>query len=256
MARTNTTSRTGSDRTDLYQSITDKIIAELESGRVPWVQPWGTSKASLDMPRNGKTGDRYSGINILILWDAVVANGFSTNSFLTFRQALVLGGNVRKGEHGTTVVYAHRFTPDSERRRASEDGREPGSIPFLKRYTVFSTDQCEGLPERIAAPPPPVPDGLILPEAEALIAATGADFRIGGDRAFYAPGHDYVQVPRPDAYFDPINWHRTAFHELSHWVGGRNRLDRDQSGAFGSKEYGREELIALSGQSAPSATLQ
>src|SRR3546814_4272991 len=88
MARTNTTSHTDSDRTDLYQSITDKIITELEAGRVPWVQPWASSKASLDMPRNGKTGERYSGINILILWDAVVANGFSTNSFLTFRQAL------------------------------------------------------------------------------------------------------------------------------------------------------------------------
>src|SRR3546814_1438759 len=101
MARTNTTSHTDSDRTDLYQSITDKIITELEAGRVPWVQPWASSKASLDMPRNGKTGDRYSGINILILWDAVVANGFSTNSFLTFRQTLALGGNVRKGERGT-----------------------------------------------------------------------------------------------------------------------------------------------------------
>lgn len=97
---------------------------------------------------------------------------------------------------------------------------------------------------RTGGRPRPLPEGLILPEAEALIAATGADFRIGGDRAFYAPGQDYVQVPRPDAYFDPINWHRTAFHELSHWVGGRNRLDRDQTGAFGSKEYGREELVA------------
>src|SRR3546814_3351063 len=92
------------------------------------------------MPRNGKTGDLYSGINILILWDAVVANGFSTNSFLTFRQALALGGNVRKGERGTTVVYAHRFTPDSERRRASEDGREPGSIPFLKRSEEHTSE--------------------------------------------------------------------------------------------------------------------
>src|SRR3546814_7099158 len=143
MARTNTTSRTGHDRADLYQSITDKIITELEAGRVPWVQPWATSKASLDMPRNGKTGDRYSGINILILWDAAVANGFSTNTFLTFRQALALGGNVRKGEHGKTVVYAHLFTPDSERSRASEDGSAPGSIPFLKRYPVFPTDISE-----------------------------------------------------------------------------------------------------------------
>src|SRR3546814_18959931 len=122
------------------------------------------------MPRNGKTGDRYSGINILILWDAVVANGFSTNSFLTFLQALALGGNVRKGERGSTVVYAHRFTPDSERRRASQDGREPGSIPFLTRYTVSSTHQSEGLPDRIAAPPPHVPAGPIRPAPEALTA--------------------------------------------------------------------------------------
>src|SRR3546814_16991086 len=97
MARTNTTSHTDSDRTDLYQSITDKIITELEAGRVPWVQPWASSKASLDMPLNGKTGDRYSGINILIHWAAVVANAFSTNSFLTFRQELDHGGNVSQG---------------------------------------------------------------------------------------------------------------------------------------------------------------
>src|SRR3546814_11005682 len=122
MARTNTTSRTGHDRADLYQSITDKIITELEAGRVPWVQPWATSKASLDMPRNGKTGDRYSGINILILWDAAVANGFSTNTFLTFRQALALAGTLRQGELGTTVVYANPFTPAIE--PAREDARQ------------------------------------------------------------------------------------------------------------------------------------
>src|SRR3546814_7208389 len=87
MARTNTTSRTDSDRTDLYQSITDKIINELEAGRAPWVQPWATSKASIDMPRNGKTGPRYSGINILILWDAMVANDFSIKTLPTLRQA-------------------------------------------------------------------------------------------------------------------------------------------------------------------------
>src|SRR3546814_16515926 len=121
------------------------------------------------------------------------------------------------------LVYAHRFTPDSERRRASEDGREPGSIPFLKRYTVFSTDQCEGLPDRIAAPPPPVPEGLIRPEAEALIAATGSDFRIVGDRAFYSPGPDSVPVARPDASFHPLTWHCTDFYILSRSVGVRCR---------------------------------
>src|SRR3546814_12376377 len=100
-----------------------------------------------------------------------------------------------------------------------------------------------------------MPGGLILPQADALVGATGADFRIGGPSAFYSPSHDYVQVPRPDAFHEPVNWHRTAFHELSHWVGHSSRLDRDQSGGFGSVQYGKEELIALSGQSAPSVRL-
>jgi antirestriction protein ArdC len=89
-----------------------------------------------------------------------------------------------------------------------------------------------------------VSEGLILPQAEALIAATGADLRMGGDRAFYSPAHDYVQVPRPDAYFEPINWHQTALHELGHWVGHPSRLARDLTGAFGSASYAKEELVA------------
>ena len=154
-----------------------------------------------------------------ILWGAVIERGFGTQKWLTFRQALGLGANVRKGEHGTTIVYADRFTPDEERRRAERDGDEPITIPFLKRFTVFNTDQCEKLPRELTTAPAPVPEGVILPQAEALIVATGANFRIGGDRAFYSPNHDFIQVPRPDAYFEPINWHRTALHELGHWSG-------------------------------------
>jgi len=226
--------------------ITNRIIAELEAGRVPWVQPWGTAaaKASLAMPKNATTQRRYSGVNVLILWGAVVERGFAGQSWLTFRQALSLGGNVRRGERGTTVVYADRFIPDDERKRAERDGDEPGAIPFLKRFTVFNTDQCENLPDGLITAPPPVSEGLILPQAEALIAATGADFRMGGDRAFYSPAQDYVQVPRPDTYFEPINWHRTALHELGHWAGHPSRLARDLTGAFGSALYAKEELVA------------
>lgn len=246
MSRSAARARAGYDRTSLYSEITDKIIAELEAGRVPWVQPWGTAaaRAPLAMPKNAATERRYSGVNVLILWDAVVAKSFVGQSWLTFRQALGLGSNIRKGEHGTTVVYADRFVPNDERKRAERDGDEPGAIPFLKRFTVFNTDQCENLPEGLVTAPAPMPDGLILPEAEALIGATGADFRIGGDCAFYSPSHDYVQVPRPDAYFEPINWHRTALHEIGHWVGHKSRLARDQSGAFGSVLYAKEELVA------------
>jgi antirestriction protein ArdC len=196
------------------------------------------------MPKNASTGRRYSGVNVLILWDAVVAKGFVGQSWLTFRQALGLGGNVRRGEHGTTVVYADRFIPDDERKRAERDGDEPGAIPFLKRFTVFNCQQCENLPEALTVAPTPVRTDLILPEVDALIRATGIVFRIGGDQAFYAPGPDYVQVPPPEAYFEPINWHRTALHECGHAVGHPSRLNRDLSGSFGSKKYAFEELIA------------
>jgi antirestriction protein ArdC len=142
------------------------------------------------------------------------------------------------------VVYADRFTPDEERRRAERDGDEPNAIPFLKRFTVFNTDQCENLPPELTSAPARISEGLILPHAEALIAATGADFRVGGDRAFYSAIHDFIQVPRPEAYFEPINWHRTALHELGHWAGAEDRLGRDLSGSFGTKKYAQEELIA------------
>lgn len=246
MSRHTASVRSCQARASIYQEITDKIITELEAGRIPWVQPWGmaASTAPIAMPRNASTHRRYSGINVLILWGAVIEGGFTGQSWLTFRQALGLGGNVRKGERGTTVVYADRFTPEDERRRAERDGDEPGAIPFLKRFTVFNTDQCERLPEEITTLAPPPPPGLIEPQAEALIAATGADFRVGGARSYYSPGHDFVQVPPPQAYFEPINWHRTAFHELAHWSGGASRLGRDFSGSFGTKSYAREELVA------------
>jgi len=238
--------RTGQDRASLYDEITDKIIAELEAGCVPWVQPWGTSasKAPLAIPRNASTDRQYSGINILILWGAAIERGFTGQSWLTFRQALSLGGHVRKGERGITVVYADRFVPKDEKRRAREDGEEAQAIPFLKRFTVFNTDQCEELPDNIATAAPPPQLGMIEPAIEALIKASGITFHIGGDRAFYAPAEDYVQVPPPQAYFEPINWHRTALHELGHATGHRSRLNRDQSASYGTRKYAFEELVA------------
>ncbi|MCR4268423.1 ArdC family protein [Nitratireductor sp. ZSWI3] len=246
MTRHDRSARAGSARTSLYDEITDKIMAELEGGRVPWVQPWGSVavKAPLAMPKNAATGRQYSGINVLILWGAVIEHGFPGQSWLTFRQALALGGNVRKGERGTTVVYADRFTPEDERQRARESGKEAQAIPFLKRFTVFNAAQCENLPDEIAAAAPPPEPGLIEPRVEALIGATGIDFRIGGHRAFYVPAHDYVMVPPPQAFFEPINWHRTALHECSHASGAPRRLNRDLSGSFGSKKYAFEELVA------------
>jgi len=123
------------DRSSLYQEITTKIIAELEQGRVPWVQPWSCNVAGVaapfGLPCNAATGRLYTGINVLILWIASTERGFATQKWLTFRQALKIGAHVRKGEKGISLVYADRFIPYRERTRAAETGDQPDAIPFL-----------------------------------------------------------------------------------------------------------------------------
>lgn len=233
-------------REDLYSQITNRMISEIEAGTVPWVQPWAARAAPLGLPCNAATGRRYSGINILLLWSALIDHDFPSQRWLTFRQAAQLGGTVRKGEHGTMLVFADRFVPEREKARARNSGDEPVQVPFLKRFTVFNVAQCQGLPpesdaDRVGAVPR---SDLILPRAQALIDASGARFRIGGNHAFYAPVDDLVVVPAAEAFFEPVNWHRTALHELGHWTGHKSRLNRDQRGAFGSPAYAREELVA------------
>jgi antirestriction protein ArdC len=243
------------EKPNLYQEVTDCIIAELEAGRLPWVQPWGGAKAGPGLPANAATGRRYSGINILILWGEVIAQGYFAQNWLTFRQSLDLGGAVRKGERGATVFFANRFVPQAEKARAVEKGTEPESVPFLKRFTVFNVAQCDGLPEHLTAAPVPLPERKIIPEAEALIMATGADIRIGGDRAFYSPLDDYIRVPPQPAFFEQINFYRTVFHELSHWSGADSRLARNFSKRFASTAYAREELVAEMGSAFVCAAL-
>jgi len=235
-----------SKRQTIYQEVTERIIRELEAGRVPWVQPWGKPEIEtpLGLPKNAATRKAYSGINILILWGAAIELGARAQNWLTFRQAKALGGSVRKGERGTTVVYADRFIPKAELERADAEGDDAQAVPFLKRYTVFNVDQCEGLREDAHAGASPLPECEAISHAEALIAATGADFRIGGDKAFYVPSKDYIQVPPQPAFFEQINYYRTCFHELGHWSGHESRLAREFKGRFGSKPYAREELVA------------
>lgn len=235
-------------RASLYDEVTGRIIGELEAGRLPWVKPWGRAGNKVGgtgpgLPRNAATGRSYSGVNILLLWGAVIEHGYETQGWLTYRQAQKAGGQVRGGERGTTVVFADKFTPKAEQERAAREGEAPGAVPFLKRFTVFNVDQCEGL-ETLAAAPAPLPERQIVPHVEALIAATRADFRIGGNEAYYAPALDYVRVPPQPAFRQQIDYYRTALHELSHWTGHPTRLNRDQSGRFGSKPYGFEELVA------------
>ena len=200
------------------------------------------------LPCNAISGRAYSGVNVLILWGAVIDGCYPSQDWLTFRQALAAGGCVRKGEKGETVFYADHFTPDRDQEQGATigdlEGDAPRSIPFLKRFIVFNAAQCDGLPERLTADPTPLPAHELHARAEALITATGADFRIGGARAFYDVAGDYVQVPPQSAFAYPLDFYRTALHELSHYCGSAARLGRDQSGRFGTALYAKEELVA------------
>jgi len=243
----------GENRAQLYDEVTARIIAQLEAGRFPWVQPWGNGAQggaagpAPGLPHNALTGRAYSGVNVLLLWGSVIEGGYPSQGWLTFKQALEAGGHVRKGEKGVSVVYADRFTPQAEKERASASGEDARSIPFLKRFTVFNIAQCEGLRDGLFSDPEPLPEREIVPVAEEVIAASGIPFRIGGAKAFYVPSQDYVQVPPQPAFFDQINYYRTALHEITHGSGHVSRLNRNLLNSFGSKDYAREELVAEMG---------
>lgn len=162
---------------------------------------------------------------------------------MTFRQALALGGHVRKGEHGSTVVYANRITR-SETDDSGEDVER--EIPFLKAYTVFNVEQVDSLPASFhSTAEPRLEPGQRIGHAEAFFAATGANIRHGGGSAYYAVHPDYVQMPPFETFVDPESYYATLAHECTHWTRHPSRLDRD----FGRKRWGddgyaREELVA------------
>ena len=252
------------ERADLYQEITDQIIAELEAGTVPWAQPWDssvaldTAGATFDLPQNGATGRTYSGVNILILWLHATKQGFAGQRWMTFQQAKQLGGHVRKGERSVRVVHAGTYTPKEEREAARAEGRDEQARRYLKAHRVFHVSQIDGLPDKVAhRPAPPVPtfEGVDT-RVRQIIERSGVRFVMGSARAYYQPSTDVVSVPLVEAFHEPIDWHRTALHELSHMTGHSSRLDRDLGGFGGSRaEYAREELVAEMGAAFTCAAL-
>jgi len=245
MQTTSQQQSSGAPRANLYRDVTNSIVRELEKGSVPWVKPWKANSAPLGMPRSAASRKFYTGINVLILWDAVLTRGFAAQEWLTFRQALNLGGHVRRGEKGTTICHADKFVPKAERERSAESGDAPNVVPFLKRFVVFNIEQCEGLPAHIMPPrSAPVSDHEKQPDAEALIAATGARFVEGGGEAFYHQGEDFIRLPYRETFLSQPDYYCTALHELGHWTAHLSRLNRDLQHRFGSSAYAREELIA------------
>lgn len=236
---------TASTRPDVYSRITDRIIADLEQGVRPWLRPWSADHAAGRITRPLRhNGIPYKGINVVMLWSASVVKGYACPLWLTFKQALELGGNVRRGETGELVVYADRITRTETDTKGEEIER---AIPFLKGYTVFNAEQCDGLPAHYyaTAEPPALTPLQRIDAADRFFAATGADIRHGGTRAFYAQGPDYVQMPPFETFRDAESHAATLAHELTHWTKHDKRLARDMGRVkWGDEGYAREELVA------------
>ncbi|QWW72477.1 ArdC family protein [Rhizobium sp. WYJ-E13] len=238
-------SQKNENRPDVYARITDILIGELERGVRPWIQPWGSGHLGNHVSRPLRfNGEPYSGVNVLLLWSEAARRGYGSAMWMTFRQALELGGNVRKGETGSMVVYANRITKTETDGNGEDIER---NIPFLKAYTVFNLEQIDGLPEGYGARSDLAPLEPVerLDHADAFFRATGAVIRHGGSKAFYAPGPDIIQMPPIEAFRDVESYYATLAHEQIHWAGAAHRLNRDLSRyAKDRSERAREELIA------------
>jgi antirestriction protein ArdC len=231
-------------KADLYQAVTDRIVAALEAGTKPWRKPWNAAglAGGLQLRSNGA---EYRGINQLLLTLTAMQAGYTSPYWLTFKQAIELGGGVRKGEKSSEIVFYKKLTVTDRDAPEGEAGEK--QIPLLRSYRVFNAEQCDGLPARFYPKPAPVVAGEEKQRdeaAEAALRSSGADIREGGAQAFYAPGSDHVQMP-PFASFATVGGYlSTLAHELVHWTGHRSRLDRLKLTPFGTPSYAREELVA------------
>jgi antirestriction protein ArdC len=229
---------------DVYARVTDRIIADLENGIRPWMKPWHAEHAAGRINRPLRhNGTPYRGINILLLWGEAMAKGYVAPIWMTFKQALELDAHVRKGEHGSLVVFANTVTRTERDENGDDVERE---IPFMKGYTAFNVEQIDGLPQHYyASPENPLPASERIENAERFLAGTGLTIQYGGNMAFYAPARDVIQMPPFEAFKDKESFYATAYHECIHATKAPNRLNRDFSQKrFGDQGYAREELVA------------
>lgn len=222
---------------DVYQTITDRILATLETGTIPWRQPW-KAEASVNVPSNFHTGKSYRGVNIWLL----LCSSYQRNQWLTYKQAKEIGAQVRKGEQGAPIVFWKFPVRGAEGVVDPEDKRGP----LMRTYTVFNVAQCDGIPESL---PFDVPSFEPIPVADAaahryLTCGNAPTLTHDGDRAFYSPTQDAVTMPHPGTFADPEGYYSTLFHEFAHSTGHASRLDRKLDNHHGDHAYSKEELIA------------
>lgn len=235
------------EKFDLYQTVTDKITAQLEAGTVPWHRPWGLSEVA---PRNYISKKPYKGINTLLLGMSEYASPF----WMTFKQAQSKGGQVRKGEKSTLIVFWKLFDVDVKVQKKSVTTTEKQKRPFLRYYSVFNAEQIDGIDF------PEVEKGEFAPheQADAIMDhfTEECPIQYGGDRAYYHPAEDRIQLPLREQFESEDAFYATAFHEMVHATGHESRLKRDgitKLDGFASEQYGKEELIAEMGSAFVSA---
>ncbi|MDR3487399.1 MAG: zincin-like metallopeptidase domain-containing protein [Bradyrhizobium sp.] len=243
-------------KADIYQRITDQIVAQLEQGARPWMQPWSAGRDGARILRPLRhNGQPYNGINVVMLWSAAQEKGFASPIWMTFKQAQEFKAHVRKGEQGSLVVYADRII----RTEADADTGEENefSIPFMKGYTVFNVEQIDGLPERFRAKPEVRTAPMErIESADGFFAATGADIVHGGSKAYYLPSRDSIHMPCIDCFRDAESYYATLAHEVTHWTSHTSRLNREFGRKrWGDEGYAMEELVAELGAAFLSADL-
>lgn len=231
-------------QTDIYARITGKIIADLENGNLTWRKPWNSEHLASQVMRPLRWNDiPYSGINTMMLWGTAAEQGYTSPYWMTFKQATDLKANVRKGEKGTQIVYADKFTKEEE---AANGEMITSQIPFLKCYTVFNAAQIDGLSNAFYKAPEPV---VTNPqqrnqELETFFSQTKADISTG-PRACYAQATDRIQMPPFESFESAISYYAVLAHELTHWTKHPTRLDRDLGRKhYGDEGYAKEELVA------------
>ena len=207
----------------------------MKQGDLPWIKPWSSIGVS-GMPRNAVTRRAYSGANVPLLWLTAHERGYTSNRWLTFKQAQEAGGTVRKGEKGSMVVFTSTFERET-------DKGETKRVPFLKAFTVFALEQCDGL-DGLNEKPAPINPHERDKDCDALLASTGADIRHGEGRAYFNNNGDFIMLPPWETFKDASGYYGTALHELVHWTGHTSRCDRQFGKRFGDQAYAAEELVA------------
>ena len=230
---------------DIYLAVTAQIIAALEAGTPPWLCPWSSTGGT--MPANLSTGRPYRGINTILLNMQAMAHGYTVNRWLTFNQARALDAHVRRGEQGTGIVFFKMLDDARSDRRAANDEPARRVIPLLRSFTVFNAAQVEDLPEALTALPVPADGWSPVAAAEELLERSGAVVCHGGDRAFYRPSDDLIQLPARGQFPSPSHYYNVALHELTHWTAHATRCNRPLTGRLHLEAYAFEELVAEMG---------